>query len=104
MNIKPLYDRMLVKRIAAEAVSKGGILIPDKARKKSSQGEVFAVGDGALKGNGDLRPPVVKAGDRVLFGQYAGAEVKIEGETYLILKESEIFAILEYMSEQEKVA
>ena len=104
MKIKPLYDRVLVKRVAAETISKGGILIPDKAKEKPSQGEVIAVGGGALKENGECRPVAVDVGDRVLFGQYAGTEVKIEGETYLIIKESDIFAVLEHINEQEKVA
>ncbi|MBB3047411.1 chaperonin GroES [Litorivivens lipolytica] len=104
MSIKPLYDRVVVKRLAAETTTKGGIVIPDKAAEKSTQGEVVAVGDGALLNNGELRALSVKAGDRVLFGQYAGSEVKIDGEDYLIIKESEIFAVVEQTEIQEKAA
>ncbi|WP_372778228.1 co-chaperone GroES [Litorivivens sp.] len=104
MSIKPLYDRVVVKRLAAENTTKGGIVIPDKAAEKSTQGEVVAVGDGALLDNGELRTLTVKAGDRVLFGQYAGSEVKIDGEDYLIIKESEILAIVEQSEIKEKAA
>ena len=104
MSIKPLYDRVVVKRLAAETTTKGGIVIPDKAAEKSTQGEVIAVGDGALLDNGELRALSVKAGDRVLFGQYAGSEIKIEGEDYLIIKESEILAIVEQSKIEEKAA
>ncbi len=104
MSIKPLYDRVVVKRLAAETTTKGGIVIPDKAAEKSTQGEVVAVGDGALLDNGELRTLTVKAGDRVLFGQYAGSEVKIDGEDYLIIKESEILAIVEQSEIKEKAA
>lgn len=104
MSIKPLYDRVLVKRIAAETKSKGGIVIPDKSAEKPTQGEVVAVGSGVLLDNGDQRPLAVNIGDRVLFGQYAGSEVKIDGETYLIIKENEIFAVVEQSEIQEKAA
>ncbi|WP_020408342.1 co-chaperone GroES [Hahella ganghwensis] len=104
MSIKPLYDRVVVKRVAAETTSKGGIVIPDNAKEKSTQGEVYAVGEGALLTNGELRPLNVKVGDRVLFGQYAGTEMKLEGETYLIIKESDIFGVIESSSKQEEAA
>ncbi|AMO70187.1 MULTISPECIES: co-chaperone GroES [Zhongshania] len=104
MSIKPLYDRVLVKRLAAETKSKGGIVIPDKSAEKPTQGEVVAVGAGALLENGQQRPLAVKVGDRILFGQYAGSEVKIDGETYLIIKENEIFAVVEQAEIQEKAA
>lgn len=104
MSIKPLYDRVLVKRLAAETKSKGGIVIPDKSAEKPTQGEVVAVGSGVLLDNGDQRPLAVNTGDRVLFGQYAGSEVKIDGETYLIIKENEIFAVVEQSEIQEKAA
>jgi|TARA_R110001583_G_scaffold20699_1_gene79284 chaperonin GroES len=104
MSIKPLYDRVLVKRLAAETKSKGGIVIPDKSAEKPTQGEVVAVGSGVLLDNGDQRPLAVNIGDRVLFGQYAGSEVKIDGETYLIIKENEIFAVVEQSEIQEKAA
>ncbi|MDF1693546.1 MAG: co-chaperone GroES [Zhongshania sp.] len=104
MSIKPLYDRVLVKRLAAETKSKGGIVIPDKSAEKPTQGEVVAVGAGAILENGQQRPLAVKVGDRILFGQYAGSEVKIDGETYLIIKENEIFALVEQAEIQEKAA
>ena len=104
MSIKPLYDRVLVKRLAAETKSKGGIVIPDKSAEKPTQGEVVAVGSGVLLDNGDQRPLAVNTGDRVLFGQYSGSEVKIDGETYLIIKENEIFAVVEQSEIQEKAA
>ena len=104
MSIKPLYDRVLVKRLAAETKSKGGIVIPDKSAEKPTQGEVVAVGAGALLENGQQRPLAVKVGDQILFGQYAGSEVKIDGETYLIIKENEIFAVVEQAEIQEKAA
>ncbi|MEX1669785.1 co-chaperone GroES [Zhongshania guokunii] len=104
MSIKPLYDRVLVKRLAAETKSKGGIVIPDKSAEKPTQGEVVAVGAGAILENGQQRPLAVKVGDRILFGQYAGSEVKIDGETYLIIKENEIFAVVEQAEIQEKAA
>ncbi|UZJ43058.1 co-chaperone GroES [Marinimicrobium sp. C6131] len=104
MSIKPLYDRVVVKRLAAETTSKGGIVIPDKAAEKSTQGEVVAVGDGALLDNGQLRPLSIQVGDRIVFGQYAGSEIKMEGDTYLIIKESDILAVVEQPRAQEKAA
>ncbi|WP_308363941.1 MULTISPECIES: co-chaperone GroES [unclassified Microbulbifer] len=104
MSIRPLHDRVVVKRLPAETVTKGGIVIPDKAAEKSTQGEVYAVGEGALLDNGELRPLAVKAGDRILFGQYSGPEVKIDNETYLIIKESDILAVLDQTSVQEQAA
>jgi len=104
MSIKPLYDRVVVKRLAAETTSKGGIVIPDKAAEKSTQGEVVAVGDGALLDNGQLRPVSVKVGDRIVFGQYAGTEIKLEDEPHLIIKESDILAVVEQPRAQEKAA
>jgi chaperonin GroES len=104
MSIKPLYDRVVVKRLAAETTTKSGIVIPDNAAEKSTQGEVCAVGDGALLDNGELRPLAVKVGDRVLFGEYAGSEVKVEGDSYLVIRESDILAILEGSDAQEKAA
>jgi chaperonin GroES len=104
MSIKPLHDRVVVKRLAAETTTSGGIVIPDKAAEKPTQGKVIAVGNGAPLANGELRPLAVAVGDRVLFGQYAGTEIKHDGETYLIVKESDIFAVLEDVQEQEKAA
>lgn len=104
MLIKPLYDRLVVRRLEAETTTKGGIVIPDKSAEKSNRGEVLAVGDGALLDNGELRPLAVKVGDRVLFGQYAGTEITHNGETYLIVRETDILAVIEETGVQEKAA
>lgn len=104
MSIKPLHDRVVVRRVDAETTTKSGIIIPEKSAKKSSQGEVLAVGDGALASDGKLRPLAVKVGDRVLFGQYAGTDVKVDGETLLIMKEADILGVLEAANVQEKAA
>ena len=95
MNFKPLHDRILVKRIDQEEKSVGGIIIPDTAKEKPQEGEILAVGPGARKEDGTLIPPDVKAGDRVLFGKWSGTEVKIEGDDLLIMKESDLFGIIE---------
>ena len=95
MNIRPLHDRVLVKRSEEERVSKGGIVIPDTAAEKPIQGEVIAAGNGKILEDGTVRPLDVKAGDKVLFGKYAGTEVKVEGEDYLVLREDDIVAIVE---------
>ncbi|HEY5679667.1 MAG TPA: co-chaperone GroES [Pseudomonadales bacterium] len=95
MNIRPLHDRVVVRRLEEESTSAGGIVLPDSAAEKPSQGEVLAIGSGKLLDNGDVRALDVKVGDRVLFGQYAGSTVKIDGEELLVLSESEIFGVLE---------
>ncbi len=95
MKFKPLHDRVLVRRIDEEAKTAGGIIIPDTAKEKPSQGEVVAVGPGARNEKGELVAPTVKAGERVLFGKWSGTEVKIDGEELLIMKESDILGILE---------
>lgn len=95
MNIRPLQDRVLVKRVDEEERTKGGILIPDSAREKPMEGKVIAVGNGKLLENGTKVTLEVKSGDRILFGKYAGTEVKIEGEEHLILREEDILGILE---------
>ena len=95
MNIRPLHDRVVVRRIEEDAVSAGGIVLPDSASEKPSQGEILAVGPGKLLDNGSRQAPDVKVGDTVVFGQYAGSTVKIDGEELLILSESEIFGVLE---------
>ncbi len=95
MKFKPLHDRVLVRRIDEEAKTAGGIIIPDTAKEKPSQGEVVAVGPGARSEKGELVAPTVKAGERVLFGKWSGTEVKIDGEELLIMKESDILGILE---------
>lgn len=104
MNLKPLYDRLVVRRLEAETTTKSGIIIPDNATEKPTQGEVLAVGDGAITDSGERRAMAVKVGDRVLFGQYAGSEVKVDGETLLIMKESDILAIIEDKITEEKAA
>ena len=104
MKLKPLYDRVVVRRLEAETTSQGGIIIPDSATEKSSQGEVLAVGPGALLENGEYRPMSVAIGDRILFGQYSGTEIKVDGEPLLIMKEADIFAIVEQTEVKEKAA
>lgn len=95
MNIRPLHDRVVVRRVEEETKTAGGIVLPDSAAEKPSQGEVLAVGPGKALDNGDVRALDVKVGDKVLFGQYAGSTVKVDGEELLILSESEIFGVLE---------
>lgn len=94
MQFTPLHDRVLVRRIEGEEKTKGGLIIPDTAKEKPSEGEVIAVGEGARKDSGELIPPAVKAGDRILFGKWSGTEVKIDGEDLLIMKESDILGIV----------
>jgi len=94
MNIKPLYDRVVIKRMEEEKMSAGGIVIPDTVTEKPIKGEVVAVGEGKPLDNGSTRAPKVKAGDKVLFGKYSGTEVKLDGVDYLVVKEEDIFAIL----------
>ncbi len=95
MKIKPLNDRILVKRLEEESKTKGGIIIPDSAKEKPAQGEVIAVGDGKLNDDGNRMPLQVKEGDRVLFAKYAGTEVKIEEEEHLVMREDDILGIIE---------
>jgi chaperonin GroES len=95
MNIRPLGDRILVKRIQEEEKTKGGIIIPDTAKEKPQEGRVVAVGKGKTTEDGKLLSPDVKAGDRILFGKYAGSEIKLEGEEHLILREDDILGVLE---------
>jgi chaperonin GroES len=94
-GIRPLGDRILVKRIKEEDKTKGGIIIPDTAKEKPQEGKVIAVGRGRRSEKGDLIAPDVKAGDRILFGKYSGSEVKLEGEDHLILREDDILGVLE---------
>ncbi len=94
LKFRPLHDRVVVKRIEAEAKSKGGIIIPDTAKEKPQEGEIVAVGPGARDEAGKLVPLDVKAGDRVLFGKWSGTEVKIDGQDLLIMKESDILGIV----------
>ena len=95
MKIRPLYDRVVVRRKEEEQTSAGGIVLPGSAKEKPNQGEVVAVGEGKLLENGELRPVGVKAGDQVIFGQYSGSTVKVDGEELIMLNESEIFGIVE---------
>ncbi|MCX8073517.1 MAG: co-chaperone GroES [Candidatus Binatia bacterium] len=95
MKIRPLQDRVLVERIEEEEKTKGGIIIPDTAREKPQQGKVIAVGPGRLDEKGNRMPLGVKAGDRVLFGKYAGSEVEIDDKQYLIMREDDILGIIE---------
>ncbi len=104
MKFRPLHDRVVVKRIDAEEKSAGGIIIPDSAKEKPSQGEIIAVGPGGRDETGKLTPLDVKAGDRVLFGKWSGTEVKIDGVEYLIMKESDIMGILEETQAKKKAA
>ena len=95
MNIRPLHDRVVVRRLDEETTSAGGIVLPDSAAEKPSQGEVLSIGTGKVLENGDVRPLDVKVGDKIIFGQYGGSTVKIDNEELLILTESEIFGVLE---------
>jgi len=95
MNIRPLHDRVIVKRLEEESMSKGGIIIPDSAKEKPAQGEVIAVGDGKILENGTKIEMNVKKGDKVLFSKYAGTEVKLEGEEVLIMREDDILGVIE---------
>jgi len=104
MKIRPLQDRVIVKRIAEEEKSKGGIIIPDTAKEKPQQGEVIAVGPGARDDDGKVTPLDVKTGDRVLFGKWSGTEVKIDGEDLIIMKENDILGVVEHSSAARKAA
>jgi chaperonin GroES len=90
MAFKPLHDRVLVRRVEGEEKTKAGLIIPDSAKEKPSEGEIVSVGDGARKDNGELIEMAVKAGDRILFGKWSGTEITIDGEELLIMKESDI--------------
>lgn len=95
MNIRPLHDRVIIKRMEEERTSPGGIVIPDTAAEKPIRGEVVAVGKGKLMENGEVRPLDVKVGDKVLFGKYSGTEVKVDGQELLVMREEDIMAIVE---------
>ncbi len=95
MKIRPLHDRVIVKRMEEERTSPGGIVIPDAATEKPVKGEVLAVGNGKILENGDQRPLDLKVGDRVLFGKYSGTEVKVDGEELLVMREDDIMAVIE---------
>jgi chaperonin GroES len=104
MNFRPLHDRVVVKRLDAEEKSKGGIIIPDTAKEKPSQGSIIAVGPGGRDEAGKLIPIDLKVGDRVLFGKWSGTEVKIDGEDLLIMKESDIMGVLDDSQATKKAA
>ena len=104
MKFRPLHDRVVVKRIEAEEKTTGGIIIPDTAKEKPSQGEVIAVGPGCRDETGKLIPIDVRVGDRVLFGKWSGTEVKIDSQELLIMKESDIMGVLTDVSSRKKVA
>jgi len=95
MKIRPLGDRILVKRIKEEEKTKGGIIIPDTAKEKPQEGKVVAVGKGKMTERGKLAAPDVKAGDKILFGKYSGSEVKLDGEEHMIMREDDILGVLE---------
>jgi len=95
MKVRPLQDRVIVKRVEEEETTKGGIIIPDTAKEKPIEGEVVAVGNGKVLENGKKQPLEVKVGDKILFGKYAGTDIKIDGEEHLIMREDDIIAIVE---------
>ncbi len=95
MKIRPLHDRVVVKRMEEETTSAGGIVIPDSATEKPMRGQVVSVGNGKVADNGDVRPLDVKAGDQVLFGKYSGTEIKIDGEDLLVMREDDIMGVLD---------
>jgi chaperonin GroES len=95
MKIRPLHDRVIVKRVEEETTTAGGIVLPGSAAEKPSQGVVLAVGNGKVLDNGDVRPLDVKVGDKVLFGKYAGNEVKVDGEELIVMREEDIMGVLD---------
>ncbi len=95
MSLRPLHDRVIVKRLEEETTSPGGIVIPDTATEKPSRGEIVAVGNGKVQDNGEVRALDVKVGDKVLFGKYSGTEVKVDGEELLVMREDDIMAVVE---------
>jgi len=104
MKFRPLHDRVVVRRIEAEAKSAGGIIIPDTAKEKPQEGEVVAVGPGARDEAGKLIAPDLRTGDRILFGKWSGTEVKIDGEDLVIMKESDVMGVVEAKVASQKVA
>lgn len=95
MALKPLHDRVLVRRVESDDKTKGGLIIPDSAKEKPAEGLIVACGEGARKDSGELIPMAVKAGDKVLFGKWSGTEVSVDGEELLIMKESDILGVIE---------
>jgi chaperonin GroES len=104
MSFRPLHDRILVRRVESREKTKGGIIIPDTAKEKPSEGEVVAVGTGARNEAGQIQPLDVKAGDRILFGKWSGTEIKVNGEDLLIMKESDVLGVIEGQAEQKIAA
>jgi chaperonin GroES len=104
VNFVPLHDRILVRRVEEQETTRGGIIIPETAKDKPQEGEVLAVGKGKIKEDGKVLPLDVKPGDRILFGKYAGAEIQIDGEEYLIMREDEVLGILAKTGKRAKVA
>ncbi|MFB3829247.1 MAG: co-chaperone GroES [Bryobacteraceae bacterium] len=104
MQLRPLYDRIVVRRIEQQEQKQGSIIIPDSAKEKPQEAEVVAVGRGKRLENGTVAPPDVKVGDRILFGKYSGSEVKMDGQEYLILREDEILGIIETAGAERKAA
>jgi chaperonin GroES len=104
MSLRPLHDRILVRRVESEERTKGGIIIPDTAKEMPQEGEVVAVGSGARNEAGQIQALDVKAGDRILFGKWSGTEIKINGEDLLVMKESDVLGIIEAQVEQKQAA
>ncbi len=104
MSFRPLHDRILVRRVDSQEKTKGGIIIPDTAKEKPSEGEVIAAGPGARNEAGQIQALDVKAGDRILFGKWSGTEIKIDGEDLLIMKESDVLGIIEAQAERKQAA
>jgi chaperonin GroES len=104
MNVRPLHDRLLVRRIEEKETVKGGIIIPDTAKEKPQEGEVIAAGPGARNEAGQLQPLDVKVGDRILFGKWSGTEIKLNGEDLLIMKESDVMGVIEKTAEMKSAA
>jgi len=104
MKFRPLHDRVVVKRIDAEDKTAGGIIIPDTAKEKPSQGEVVAVGSGGRDESGKLIPIDIQVGDRVLFGKWSGAEIKLDGEDLIIMKESDIMGVIDQAAQKKQAA
>ncbi|WP_193174162.1 co-chaperone GroES [Oricola nitratireducens] len=104
MKFRPLHDRILVRRIEAEEKTAGGIIIPDTAKEKPSEGEVIAAGPGARDDKGVVQPLDVEAGDRILFGKWSGTEIRLDGEDYLIMKESDVMGVIESEAAAKKAA
>jgi chaperonin GroES len=104
MKFRPLHDRVVVRRIESDERTAGGIIIPDTAKEKPQEGEVIAVGPGARDDSGKLIPLDLKAGDRILFGKWSGTEVKIDGQDYLIMKESDVMGVIEATAASRKAA